>query len=327
MYREFAVAGIGVLWRADADDPGDRAHALPAERARRMLIPADGCTDIVLHRDELRIAGPSTRVIHADAATPGSSASVGIRFQPGTASEFLAHPLTELRNQSTVADAVVDSRLARRLRLRMEQLAAAPADFAPDLGEQLFRELREVRASVGEACTRSTARAPSTGDSACGEAPNEASRSRQCSPNSTPQNANCTAVWRRSSATGTRHSAKCNGRSEPAPCSGREPHRPTLPLAWISQINRISPATCAAPRESPRPRCTGEWRHRQNAPRRHARSRLATPRRDRSNCRQGRAPSHNADPMGHPMALSHRHLDARGRYGNRPRLRRLGTRR
>lgn len=147
MYREFAVAGIGVLWRADADDPGDRARALPAERARRVLIPADGCTDIVLHRDELRIAGPSTRVIHADAATPRSSASVGIRFQPGTASEFLAHPLTELRNQSTVADAVVDSRLARRLRLGMEQLAAAPADFAPDLGAQLFRELREVRAS------------------------------------------------------------------------------------------------------------------------------------------------------------------------------------
>ncbi|WP_053353040.1 helix-turn-helix domain-containing protein [Leucobacter musarum] len=147
MYREFAVAGIGVLWRADADHPGDRAHALPEEHTRRVLIPADGCTDLVLHRDELRIAGPSTRVIHADAATPGSAASVGIRFQPGTASEFLTHPLTELRNQSIVADAVIDSRLARKLRLGMEQLAAAPADYAHDLGAELFRELREVRAS------------------------------------------------------------------------------------------------------------------------------------------------------------------------------------
>ncbi|WP_053385877.1 helix-turn-helix transcriptional regulator [Leucobacter japonicus] len=147
MYREFAVAGIGVLWRADADYPGARAHAVLAERSRRVLIPADGCTDLVLHRDELRIAGPSTRVIHADAATPGSAASVGIRFQPGTASEFLTHPLTELRDQSIVADAVVDTRLARSLRLGMEQLAAAPADFVHDLGEQLFRELREVRAS------------------------------------------------------------------------------------------------------------------------------------------------------------------------------------
>lgn len=115
-----------------------------------VVIPADGCVDLILHGGEAHVAGPSTRWLttRADAEVP----TVGVRFAPGAASEVLRIDLVELRDAYLPAVDVVGRRLADEFTAGLRRLRAAPLQ-AVDADGAL-----SVEASPSDMIVRSSAR-------------------------------------------------------------------------------------------------------------------------------------------------------------------------
>lgn len=158
MYVEAEVAGVGVLW-CSSDGPADR------------VIPADGCSDIILRAGELVVAGPSTRWLRAGGSAEG--VTVGLRFSPG-----LAGPVLGIEPRS-VRDRVVPARdvLTPSLRRRSERVLRSLSETVGGDGDPRLAEFRaaardallalDSKAARGEAAWALEARAAAArGDSA-----------------------------------------------------------------------------------------------------------------------------------------------------------------
>ena len=128
--EERLVPGVGTLWWSRADVQGRAARGDGPERAaqahRSFVIPADGSADLILRDDELLVAGPSTRAIHARGGTGG--VTVGLRFAPGAAGVALAQHAAPLRDGQLAGASVLtpaQCRAARDLLRRVRDGAAA----------------------------------------------------------------------------------------------------------------------------------------------------------------------------------------------------------
>ncbi|QIM18444.1 helix-turn-helix domain-containing protein [Leucobacter coleopterorum] len=83
-YRELKLDGIGVLW------------CTISQQKESAVLPADGCTDLILRDDALVVAGPSTQAFIGRSGEQG--VTLGLRFLPGTADAALGMPLGRLRD-------------------------------------------------------------------------------------------------------------------------------------------------------------------------------------------------------------------------------------
>ncbi|UAJ79711.1 helix-turn-helix transcriptional regulator [Leifsonia sp. ZF2019] len=99
MYSEREVDGDRILWRSAS--------------GASTVIPADGCLDVILHDDVVRVAGPSTRWLQTRA--DGDTPTIGIRFAPGAANALLGIALAELRDDDVLAADVLGRRAAARI--------------------------------------------------------------------------------------------------------------------------------------------------------------------------------------------------------------------
>ena len=83
MYSETVLSEQRTLWRS----AGSSA----------VIIPADGCVDLIVRSEQVLLCGPQTRVIHAPA--DDVDPTVGVRLEAGTARRVLPVALSELRNR------------------------------------------------------------------------------------------------------------------------------------------------------------------------------------------------------------------------------------
>ena len=83
MYSETVLSEQRTLWRS----VGSSA----------VIIPADGCVDLIVRSEQVLLCGPQTRVIHAPA--DDVDPTVGVRLEAGTARRVLPVALSELRNR------------------------------------------------------------------------------------------------------------------------------------------------------------------------------------------------------------------------------------
>jgi AraC-like DNA-binding protein len=83
VYEERTIDAGRVLWRSTG--------------GAAAVIPADGCLDLILHGDQVHVAGPSTVWIptRADGDTP----TIGVRIAPGAARGLLNTDLSALRDR------------------------------------------------------------------------------------------------------------------------------------------------------------------------------------------------------------------------------------
>ena len=74
------------------------------------IIPANGCVDLIVRSDQVRLCGPQTRVIHA----PGDDVhpTIGLRLEAGTARRILPITLNELRDRVVELRAALESEAA-----------------------------------------------------------------------------------------------------------------------------------------------------------------------------------------------------------------------
>ncbi|GAA2187995.1 helix-turn-helix transcriptional regulator [Leucobacter alluvii] len=125
MYSEWAVQGLGVVWRVEPPTPHE--HSEPAS----TIVPADGCADFVLRGDALLIAGPSTTWLRSPVELAGPT--VGMRFAPGTAATAFQRPLRALRDELVLAEDAVERAAAHRTAGVLRALAAGTVSAARHL--------------------------------------------------------------------------------------------------------------------------------------------------------------------------------------------------
>lgn len=122
MYTEGSLGCGRTVWRS--------------RDAAAAVVPADGCIDVILHGDDVHLAGPSTACIPT---SPDVGETVGIRFAPGLAAGLLRFNPAEVRDLAAplrdVVGAVRAAEVARILRTLRSfgtaprvDLLAAPAD-------------------------------------------------------------------------------------------------------------------------------------------------------------------------------------------------------
>lgn len=114
MYVERALGDGGVLWHSSSSES--------------TTIPADGCVDVILRDEEVLLIGPSTRCLVTDA--DGESPTVGIRFAPGSVTEFLGINPAEIRDVRMEIGELLSRSRAGAIRRAMSAVASH-SDLSP----------------------------------------------------------------------------------------------------------------------------------------------------------------------------------------------------
>lgn len=112
MYSERVLLYGDALWRSE-------------DSAGGVVVPADGCVDLILRDGRVEVAGPSTRWLAT--GPDGATGSFGFRMQPGRARLLLGLDLAAIADQLVPLEDVTDRRTAARLREAMIPLEAGPA--------------------------------------------------------------------------------------------------------------------------------------------------------------------------------------------------------
>jgi AraC-like DNA-binding protein len=89
-----------------------------------MVVPADGCVDLILRDGRVAVAGPSTRWIAT--GHDGTSGSFGFRLPPGRAGHLLGVELHNFADQLVPLEDIVSRGLAIQLREAVIPLEAGP---------------------------------------------------------------------------------------------------------------------------------------------------------------------------------------------------------
>lgn len=121
MYNELALDPDRTIWRS-SDSLG-------------VIIPADGCVDLILRHEELWIAGPSTMRIQT--RPDGEDGSFGLRLSPGTAAQLMRIDFAEIADQLVLSRDVVGSGDTARMRewlLGAREIRPATAQLIASLG-------------------------------------------------------------------------------------------------------------------------------------------------------------------------------------------------
>lgn len=144
MYSERRVSPDVTLWRSSG--------------GAATVIPADGSVDLILIGDRMLVAGPSTVSIQTEA--DGRDASVGLRWDPGTAGGALSLPLADLRDHHTLLVDLVGRAESTLWLHRLRGLAERERMFgsAPLVGSQAAWP-SEVRRLAGAGVSASAAAA------------------------------------------------------------------------------------------------------------------------------------------------------------------------
>lgn len=109
MYSEIALPRGAAVWRSAGSGGG-------------VVVPADGCVDLILRDGRVDVAGPSTRWLAT--ARDGDGGSLGFRLPPGRANQLLGADLSLIVDQLIPLEDVVVRALAVQLRDRMMRLDA-----------------------------------------------------------------------------------------------------------------------------------------------------------------------------------------------------------
>lgn len=112
MFTERRLPSGAVLWRSTGGAP--------------TVIPADGCSDVIVLDGRWVVAGPSTRALTTRA--DGAAGSIGLRLAPGQAGLVLRRPMTELTDELVPLDAVVSRGRAAMLRCALSTVVDPPWD-------------------------------------------------------------------------------------------------------------------------------------------------------------------------------------------------------
>lgn len=88
------------------------------------MVPADGCTDLIVREGQLFVAGPSTRWIAAKG--DGDSGTVGLRLPPGFAGTVLGTSAVELVDRAVAIEDAAPHDAAVDLRAAMLSIARDP---------------------------------------------------------------------------------------------------------------------------------------------------------------------------------------------------------
>lgn len=112
---------------------GDRGtNGLPRSDFGSM-VPADGCTDLIVRDGQLVVAGPSTRWIAT--RSDGDSGSVGVRLPPGFAGAVLGTSAVELVDRAAPIEDLVPYDATPELHSHAAGRAASAGAVAAELGE------------------------------------------------------------------------------------------------------------------------------------------------------------------------------------------------
>lgn len=88
------------------------------------MVPADGCTDLIVRDGQLVVSGPSTRWIAT--RSDGDNGSVGLRLPPGFAGAVLGTSTVELVDRAAAIEDLVPHDAAAGLRAAMLSVARNP---------------------------------------------------------------------------------------------------------------------------------------------------------------------------------------------------------
>ncbi|PRI11042.1 hypothetical protein B4915_09250 [Leucobacter massiliensis] len=88
------------------------------------MVPADGCTDLIVRDGQLVVAGPSTRWIAT--SSDGDSGSVGLRLPPGFAGAVLGTSPVDLVDRAAAIEDLIPHDAAAGLRAAMLPVARDP---------------------------------------------------------------------------------------------------------------------------------------------------------------------------------------------------------
>ena len=124
VYVEGLLAGDVVLWRS-------------SDTAGGLLVPADGCVDLIVRDDRVDIAGPSTRWLTTEPG--GVAGTTGLRLPPGRAARLLPMDLSEIADRVVPIEELLDGRT--RVRLRDAALRLATPGEPRDVLRPEFRDL------------------------------------------------------------------------------------------------------------------------------------------------------------------------------------------
>ncbi|HXH36203.1 MAG TPA: helix-turn-helix domain-containing protein [Plantibacter sp.] len=124
MYSEIALPHGAAVWRSAGSGGG-------------VIVPADGCVDLILRDGGVDVAGPSTRWLVT--ARDGGGGSTGLRLPPGRANQLLGTDLSLIADQLIPLEDFVVRGIAARLREAMIRLEAGPGSntASPPLGAEL----------------------------------------------------------------------------------------------------------------------------------------------------------------------------------------------
>lgn len=111
MYSEARLSNGAAVWRSTGSHGG-------------VVVPADGCVDLILRDGQVNVAGPSTRWLAT--GRDGAGGSVGLRLPPGRASRLLNVELSPVADQLVPLGDLVGRGLALRLREAMVALEVRP---------------------------------------------------------------------------------------------------------------------------------------------------------------------------------------------------------
>lgn len=141
MYSESQLQHGLVLWRSHGSAGG-------------VVVPADGCVDLILRDGWVDVAGPSTRWLTT--GRDGASGSLGLRLPPGRAGHLLGVDLHEFADQLVPLDDLVGRGLAMRLHEAMIPLEAGAGDHGALIsiaaeGTESSRWSESVRKAAAEA--------------------------------------------------------------------------------------------------------------------------------------------------------------------------------
>ncbi|WP_146009013.1 helix-turn-helix domain-containing protein [Zhihengliuella halotolerans] len=111
MYSEIRLPPGEALWRSNGSAGG-------------VVIPADGCVDLILRDGQVAVAGPSTRWLAS--GPDGANGSFGLRFPPGRARHLLGVDLHRVADQIVLLEDLVSRGRAMQLREAMIPLETGP---------------------------------------------------------------------------------------------------------------------------------------------------------------------------------------------------------
>lgn len=116
MHAELALGGGHTIWHSRG--------------SVGVVIPADGCVDLILRNEEVLVAGPSTRWIGT--RDDGGDGTLGLRLPPGAARSVLTLDLSEISDQVVLMTDLLGHTATMQARTLLQGARAAWPN-APDL--------------------------------------------------------------------------------------------------------------------------------------------------------------------------------------------------